>query len=190
MDPSEFILNKNDIERMAEKENEKGGNIQKSKHFKYSQSQKLPNCEPIMKKLDADDLGWIEMEPEHLDMLTRFHPLNETSQVVEIEKRSSSSATDKVANSVSACSLEGGICTKFTKQGMGRGRGRRKTIIPEDDTFITRQLEKYLGIDYIQPNMSFIGDNIKMNPNHNKEELVEQDVEQEQEFHLEDRSYY
>ena len=182
MDPSAFMLNKNiggktvhndDPIRMAEKE--KGVDIQK------------PN-ESIKKKLEPNDHGWIEMEPEHLDMLTRFHPLNETSQVVE--KRSSSSATDKVANSLSACSLEGGICTKFTKQGMGRGRGRRKTIIPEDDTFITRQLEKYLGIDYIQPNMSFIGDNIKMNLNHNKEELVEQDVEQEQKFHLEDRSYY
>ena len=97
--------------------------------------------------VDPDD-GWMEMKPEYLQMLTKFHPLNETSQVVE--KISSSAATGKVANSMSACSVEeGGSCTKFTKRGMGRGRGRRKAI-PEDDTFIHSQMEKYLGSDYIQ----------------------------------------
>ena len=92
--------------------------------------------------------GWMEMKPEYHQMLTRFHPLNETSQVVK--KINSSAATGKVANSMSACSLdEGGSCTKFTERRMGRGRGRRK-VIPEDDTFIHSQMEKYLGSDYIQ----------------------------------------
>ena len=101
----------------------------------------------ISNTLDPDN-GWMEMKPEYHQMLTRFHPLNETSQVVE--KINSSAATGKVANSMSACSLEeGGSCTKFTKRGMGRGRGRRKAI-PEDDTFIHSQMEKYLGSDYIQ----------------------------------------
>ena len=163
MDPSAFIFNKNDnlisentfhsddMIQMAGKEI--GVDIQKDKNFKYSQSHKLPSCESIQKKLNPNDFGWMEMTPEHLDMLTRFHPLNETSHVVE--KRSSSSVIDKVTNSMSACSLgygaeEGGICTKLTKRGMGRGRGRRKNI-PEDDTFITRQMLKYLGNDYVQP---------------------------------------
>ena len=67
-----------------------------------------------------------------------------------LKKINSSAATGKVANSMSACSLEeGGSCTKFTERGMGRGRGRRKAI-PEDDTFIHSQMEKYLGSDYIQ----------------------------------------
>ena len=87
-----FMLNKNDkliagnkvhnVEPISIAEKEKGADIQKS-------------SESIKKKLDSDDFGWIELEPEHLDMLTRFHPLNETSQVVE--KRSSSSAINKFA---------------------------------------------------------------------------------------------
>ena len=94
----------------------------------------------------------VEMDPEDLDMLTRFHPLNETSRLARvIDKRSSFPATDKVATSMSASSLghgeEGGSCTKSTKRGMGRGRGRSKASIHEDDTFIARQIEEYLGSD-------------------------------------------
>ena len=152
MDPSVFMLNKNiggkkvhndDPIRMAEKE--KGVDIQKP-------------SESIKKKLESDDHGWIEMEPEHLDMLTRFHPLNETSQVVE--KRSSSSAINKFANSKQIAygegdGEEGGTCTNVViKRGMGRGKVRNKTV-PED--FITKQMEKYLGRDYIQTNMTFVG---------------------------------
>ena len=157
MDPPAFMLNKNDkliliegnkvhnVDPIHIAEKKKGADIQKS-------------SESIKKKLDSDDFGWIELEPEHLDMLTRFHPLNETSKVVE--KRSSSSAINKISNSMSVCSLaygneeEGGICTEMIKRGMGRGKVKNKTA-PED--FITKQMEKYLGRDYIQPNMSFIG---------------------------------
>ena len=54
----------------------------------------------ISNTLDPDD-GWMEMKPEYHQMLTRFHPLNETSQVVE--KINSSAATGKVANIMSPC---------------------------------------------------------------------------------------
>ena len=99
--------------------------------------QTLPNGDSSNKKLDPD-IGCMETKPEYLH---RFHPLNETFHQV-VEKRSSSSATDKVANSMSTNSLgygeEGGGCTKSTKRKMGRGRGRRRAI-PEDDTY--RQTE-------------------------------------------------
>ena len=110
--------------------------------------------ESIGKKLDTDTFVAtdVEMDPEDLDMLTRFHPLNETSRLVRVvDKRSSFPATDKAAKSMSASSLgcgeEGGSCTKSTKRGMGRGRGRSKASIHEDDTFIARQIEEYLGSD-------------------------------------------
>ena len=62
----------------------------------------------IKKHLDPNDLGVmdIEMESEDLNMLTRFHPLNETSRLAQmVEKRGSFPATDKDANSISASSL-------------------------------------------------------------------------------------
>ena len=99
--------------------------------------QTLPNGDSSNKKLDPD-IGCMETKPEYLH---RFNPLNKTFHQV-VEKRSSSSATDKVANSMSTNSLgygeEGGSCTKSTKRKMGRGRGRRRAI-PEDDTY--RQTE-------------------------------------------------
>jgi len=105
-------------------------------------------------KLDPDNFEAmdVEMDPEDLDMLTRFHPLNETSRLARVvDKRSSFPATDKAAKSMSASSLgcgeEGGSCTKSTKRGVGRGRGRSKASIHEDDTFIARQIEEYLGSD-------------------------------------------
>ena len=110
--------------------------------------------ESIGKELDPDNFGAMDMEmdPEDLDMLTRFHPLNETSRFARVvERKGSFPATDKVANSMSASSLgrgeEGGSCTKSTKRGMGRGRGKSKTSIHEDDTFISRQIEQFLGSD-------------------------------------------
>ena len=110
--------------------------------------------ESIGKELDPDNFGAMDMEmdPEDLDMLTRFHPLNERSRFARVvERKGSFPATDKSANSISASSLgrgeEGGSCTKSTKRGMGRGRGKSKTSIHEDDTFIARQIEQFLGSD-------------------------------------------
>ena len=92
-----------------------------------------------------------EMDLKELNMWTRFHPLNETSRLVPVVKRKGNfQATDKDANSMSAISLgygeEGGSCTKSTKRGVGRGWGR--SSIHEDDTFIARQIEEYLGSDW------------------------------------------
>ena len=55
---------------------------------------------------------------------------------------------------MSACKYkeEGRSSTKSTKRGMGRGRGTRKAI-PDDDTYIHSQMEKYLGSGYIQGSM-------------------------------------
>ena len=116
---------------------------------------------------DNHNDGLFEMfDPEDLDLLTRFHPLNNSallqpsippqipspSCVIDNSDSDKCSSGSTITNALENNNHKPDIYNNVTRTSFGRGRRKDDSSEGPDDDFIARQIREHVGSDHRESN--------------------------------------